>query len=151
MIWNGSAAVLDGTSCSAPIAASVISLVNDALMAAGKASARISESGKLVVQVFHAHAKLLQSLYKSGYKAFRDVVRGSCSGCYSDGLPAKETIEKGKSKSNWFLAVAKTWRLHVLKLLHDICQNDVSVKIASAWLDHFCKRSHREQQPLPHP
>ncbi len=35
-IWNGAIRVVDGTSCAAPTAASVLTLVNDALMAAGR-------------------------------------------------------------------------------------------------------------------
>jgi tripeptidyl-peptidase I len=36
IVWNGTLHRMDGTSCSAPAASSVISLVNDALIAAGK-------------------------------------------------------------------------------------------------------------------
>jgi tripeptidyl-peptidase-1 len=36
IIWNGTLQKVDGTSCSAPAASSVISLVNDTLIAAGK-------------------------------------------------------------------------------------------------------------------
>jgi len=72
-IWNGTILVLDGTSCAAPTAASVLSLINDALIAAGKP-----------VLGF-----LNPWLYKVGYKAFVDVVNGSSIGCNGTGFPAK--------------------------------------------------------------
>lgn len=71
-IWNGTITPLDGTSAATPTAASVISLVNDALLAAGKP-----------VLGF-----LNPWLYKVGYKAFRDVVNGSAVGCGMAGFPA---------------------------------------------------------------
>jgi tripeptidyl-peptidase I len=69
-IWNGSLVPLDGTSCAAPTASSVLSLVNDALLAAGKP-----------VLGF-----LNPWLYKRGYQAFTDVVKGSAVGCNETGL-----------------------------------------------------------------
>ena len=73
-IWNGSVAILDGTSCSAPAATSVLSLVNDALIAAGKKPLGF----------------LNPWLYKKGYKAFTDVLSGSSAGCDTDGFPAEK-------------------------------------------------------------
>jgi len=72
-IHNGSIVPLDGTSCASPTASSVLSLVNDALLAAGKP-----------VLGF-----LNPWLYKVGYKAFVDVVSGSSIGCNVTGFPAQ--------------------------------------------------------------
>jgi tripeptidyl-peptidase I len=71
-IWNGSIVPLDGTSCASPTAAGVLTLVNDALIAAGKSTLGF----------------LNPWLYKYGYKAFTDVTVGSSLGCNetSDGL-----------------------------------------------------------------
>jgi len=73
-IWNGSIAVLDGTSASTPTVAAIISLVNDALITAGKPPLGF----------------LNPWLYAGGYKTFRDVTNGSAVGCGTDGFPAKE-------------------------------------------------------------
>lgn len=67
-------AILDGTSCAAPTATSVFSLVNDALIAAGKKPLGF----------------LNPWLYKKGYKAFTDVVSGSSAGCNTSGFPAQK-------------------------------------------------------------
>lgn len=72
-IWNGTVVLLDGTSASCPTAAGVLTLVNDALLAAGKP-----------VLGF-----LNPWLYSQGYKAFTDVTSGSAIGCNSTGFPAK--------------------------------------------------------------
>lgn len=69
-IWNGTLIPLDGTSCAAPTASSILSLVNDALLAAGKP-----------VLGF-----LNPWLYKKGYQAFTDVIKGSALGCNETGL-----------------------------------------------------------------
>lgn len=61
-------------SASSPTAASVISLVNDALLAADKP-----------VLGF-----LNPWLYAGGYKAFTDITAGSAVGCDTSGFPAKE-------------------------------------------------------------
>lgn len=71
-IYNESILPLDGTSCAAPTAASVLTLVNDALIAAGKPTLGF----------------LNPWLYKKGYKAFTDVVSGSASGCNETGTGA---------------------------------------------------------------
>jgi tripeptidyl-peptidase-1 len=71
-IWNGTLVPLDGTSASTPTAAAVISLVNDALIAAGKPPLGF----------------LNPWLYAGGYKAFTDVTNGSSVGCGTEGFPA---------------------------------------------------------------
>lgn len=72
-IWNGSIVLLDGTSASTPTASSVISLVNDALIAAGKP----------------ALGFLNPWLYSTGYAAFTDITSGSAIGCGGSGFPAE--------------------------------------------------------------
>ena len=62
---------LDGTSASTPTAAAFISLVNDALIAAGKPPLGF----------------LNPWLYGGGYKAFMDVTNGSSAGCGTEGFP----------------------------------------------------------------
>ena len=71
-IWNGTVALLDGTSASAPTAAAILALVNDALIAAGKP-----------VLGF-----LNPWLYSKGYEAFTDILSGSARGCNSTGFTA---------------------------------------------------------------
>jgi tripeptidyl-peptidase-1 len=73
-IWNGTIVPLDGTSAATPTAASVITLVNDALLAAGKP-----------VLGF-----LNPWLYSEGYKAFTDITDGSSRGCNTTGFPATQ-------------------------------------------------------------
>lgn len=72
-IWNGTIKPLDGTSAATPTVASIISLANDALIAAGKP-----------VMGF-----LNPWLYSVGYKAFTDVTDGSVRGCNTTGFPAQ--------------------------------------------------------------
>ena len=72
-VWNGTIVPLDGTSAATPTAAAVISLVNDALIAAGKSPLGF----------------LNPWLYKEGYKAFVDVTSGSAAGCGTTGFPAQ--------------------------------------------------------------
>ena len=71
-VWNGTIVPLDGTSCSTPTAAAIISLVNDALLAANKPPMGF----------------LNPWLYSVGYKAFTDVKSGSAIGCGTSGFPA---------------------------------------------------------------
>jgi tripeptidyl-peptidase-1 len=71
-IWNGNVTLLDGTSAATPAAAAVIALVNDALIAAGKAPLGF----------------LNPWLYQGGWKAFNDVTSGSALGCGTSGFPA---------------------------------------------------------------
>ena len=72
-IWNGTIAILDGTSASTPTATAVLALVNDALIAAGKP----------------ALGFLNPWLYSTGYSAFTDITSGSAIGCGVSGFPAE--------------------------------------------------------------
>jgi len=72
--WNGKVNPIDGASASTPIAAGVLTLVNDALIAAGKSPLGF----------------LNPWLYYEGYKAFTDVTRGTAAGCNTTGFAAKE-------------------------------------------------------------
>ncbi|KIX05413.1 uncharacterized protein Z518_06285 [Rhinocladiella mackenziei CBS 650.93] len=71
---NSSVRSVDGTSCAAPTIASIFSLVNDALVAKGKP----------------VMGWLNPWLYQKGFKAFTDVVNGSCVGCDGPGFSAAE-------------------------------------------------------------
>ena len=73
-VWNGTIVPLDGTSASTPTVAAIISLVNDALIAAGKPPMGF----------------LNPWLYAGGWKAFTDVTNGSAIGCGTDGFPAEK-------------------------------------------------------------
>ena len=72
-IWNGSITLLDGTSAATPTAAAVISLVNDALIAAGRAPLGF----------------LNPFLYSEAYKTFTDITSGNSMGCGTAGFPAQ--------------------------------------------------------------
>ncbi|KAA6408359.1 MAG: tripeptidyl-peptidase 1 precursor [Lasallia pustulata] len=72
-VWDGGVVVLDGTSASTPTAAGVVGLVNDALLAAGRAPL----------------GWLNPWLYGVGKGGFTDVVEGSAVGCGSEGFPAE--------------------------------------------------------------
>jgi tripeptidyl-peptidase-1 len=72
VIWNGTLVHLDGTSASSPCAASIISLVNDALIAKGKSPLGF----------------LNPWIYAKGFKAFTDVTEGLTQGCDTAGFPA---------------------------------------------------------------
>lgn len=74
-IWNGTQLIVDGTSASTPTMAAVVSLVNDALLAAGKP----------------VLGWLNPWLYQhGGSRGFVDVVSGSAAGCNTTGFPAAE-------------------------------------------------------------
>jgi tripeptidyl-peptidase-1 len=73
-IWNGSTMMLDGTSAATPTAASVITLINDALLAAGRP-----------VLGF-----LNPWIYSNASKAFTDVNVGSAIGCNTTGFAATQ-------------------------------------------------------------
>lgn len=74
IVWYGlSPITLDGTSCAAPTAASVIALVNDALMAQGQ-----KPLGFLNPWLYSG----------GGEKGFTDVVNGSSIGCNGTGFEA---------------------------------------------------------------
>lgn len=73
-VWDNRNILVDGTSAACPTAASVISLVNDALIAAGKRPLGF----------------LNPFLYSRGFAAFTDVTSGSAIGCNTGGFPAKK-------------------------------------------------------------
>jgi tripeptidyl-peptidase-1 len=72
-VWNGTVIQVDGTSAATPAAAGVLTLVNDALIAAGKPTLGFINPW----------------LYTYGHKAFTDVVSGSSAGCNTSGFPAQ--------------------------------------------------------------
>jgi len=72
--WNGKEKSIDGASASTPIVAGVLTLVNDALIAAGKSPLGF----------------LNPWLYSEGYKTFTDITSGSTAGCNTTCFPAKE-------------------------------------------------------------
>lgn len=72
IVWAGKNIQVDGTSASTPTFASVVALVNDALVADGKAPLGF----------------LNPWLYSVGYHGLTDVTEGSTMGCESDGFPA---------------------------------------------------------------
>ncbi|KAJ5801824.1 uncharacterized protein N7518_003892 [Penicillium psychrosexuale] len=72
VMWNGTAHLQDGTSASTPTVASIIGLVNDALVDAHRSPLGF----------------LNPWLYSSGYEGFRDVSHGSNLGCNTSGFPA---------------------------------------------------------------
>jgi tripeptidyl-peptidase-1 len=71
-VWDGSVIAVDGTSAASPAAAGVLALVNDALIAAGKAPLGF----------------LNPWLYKTGSSAFTDILSGNSAGCGGNGFPA---------------------------------------------------------------
>ncbi|KAJ6535510.1 family S53 protease [Mycena capillaripes] len=70
--WDTQTGTVDGTSCSAPSFASIISLLNDELIAAGKPPLGF----------------LNPFLYSTARSAFSDVTSGSNPGCNTNGFPA---------------------------------------------------------------
>ncbi|CRG84112.1 tripeptidyl-peptidase I [Talaromyces islandicus] len=74
VIWNGTVHGVDGTSASTPAAAGIITLVNDALVAAGKRPLGF----------------LNPWLYAEAHKTFNDITSGSSFGCSTSGFPAKK-------------------------------------------------------------
>jgi len=72
-IYGGKILPLDGTSCSCPTTSSIVSLVNDALLAAGKSPL----------------GWLNPWLYTNGSAGFNDVVAGTSIGCNVAGFEAK--------------------------------------------------------------
>lgn len=72
--WNGTLVRLDGTSAACPTAASVISLLNDALIAAGKKPLGFMNP----------------MLYSKLYTGFHDITSGSSIGCSTAGFPAQK-------------------------------------------------------------
>lgn len=72
IVWEGGLGTVDGTSCSSPVFASVVSLLNGLLIAAGKP-----------VLGF-----LNPFLYSTGAGALNDITIGSNPGCNTSGFPA---------------------------------------------------------------
>ncbi|PSN60778.1 tripeptidyl-peptidase 1 precursor [Corynespora cassiicola Philippines] len=72
--WNGTEGVISGTSASTPLTAGIFSLVNDALISAGKP----------------ALGYLNPWLYKKGYKGLTDITKGFSYGCDTQGFPVTE-------------------------------------------------------------
>lgn len=72
--WNGTEGVISGTSASCPLTGGILSLVNDALVSAGKPPLGF----------------LNPWLYSKGYKGLTDIVSGSAVGCGVDGFPATQ-------------------------------------------------------------
>ena len=70
-VWNQTFSSISGTSASCPLTASVISLINDALIASGKSPLGF----------------LNPWLYSKGYKGFTDVTSGNTSSCGTSGFP----------------------------------------------------------------
>ena len=71
--WNGTIIPVSGTSAASPLFAGVVTLVNDALLAAGKPTLGFMNPW----------------LYKYGKKAFVDITAGSSAGCNTSGFPAE--------------------------------------------------------------
>jgi tripeptidyl-peptidase-1 len=69
--WNSTDAVISGTSASSPLMASILGLVNDALIAADKPTLGFMNPW----------------LYKKGYKGFTDILSGGNGGCNTTGFP----------------------------------------------------------------
>jgi tripeptidyl-peptidase-1 len=72
IVWDGRFLTVDGTSASTPATASIVSLLNDARLAAGKPPLGF----------------LNPWLYLVAHKAFNDVTSGSALGCGTSGFPA---------------------------------------------------------------
>jgi tripeptidyl-peptidase-1 len=72
--FNGTSTIFDGTSASAPAAAAIFALINDALAAQAKPPL----------------GWLNPWLYSKASKGFRDVIAGSNTGCNTAGFPAWE-------------------------------------------------------------
>jgi tripeptidyl-peptidase-1 len=72
--WNATNGVISGTSASTPLMASILALVNDALIASGKPTLGF----------------LNPWLYKKGYKGFTDILSGGNGGCNTTGFPVTE-------------------------------------------------------------
>ena len=73
-VWNGKDLPLVGTSVATAVASSILTLVNDALIAQGKPPLGF----------------LNPWLYSKGFKALTDITSGSAIGCGVDGFPAQQ-------------------------------------------------------------
>lgn len=91
-VWNQTFSSISGTSASTPLAASIISLVNDDLIACGRPPLGF----------------LNPWLYKKGYKGFTDVTGGNTSSCGTAGFPVTKGWDPvtgfGTPVSFWFPA-----------------------------------------------
>ncbi|KAI0264974.1 family S53 protease [Gloeopeniophorella convolvens] len=87
IVFQGSSTPVDGTSCASPIFASVVSLLNDRLIAAGKP-----------VLGF-----LNPFLYSTGASALNDITSGSNPGCNTNGFSATAGWDPvtGLGTPNW--------------------------------------------------
>lgn len=92
VIWNGTKRLLDGTSASAPTLASIVALVNDALIADGK-------------PVLGFLNPLVWEAGRMG-KAFKDVTVGNIKGCNGTGFPARTGWD---AASGWGTPVCLTY------------------------------------------
>ncbi|KAG0697324.1 peptidase S8/S53 domain-containing protein [Suillus ampliporus] len=72
VIYQGQTVAAGGTSCAAPTFASLVSMLNDARINAGKASLGF----------------LNPFLYSTGYKALNDIIQGNNPGCGTQGFNA---------------------------------------------------------------
>ncbi|SLM34572.1 tripeptidyl peptidase protein [Lasallia pustulata] len=91
-VWDGGVVVLDGTSASTPTAVALVSLVDDALLAAGRAPL----------------GWLNPWLYGVGKGGFTDVVEGSAVGCGGEGFPAEggwDAVTGWGTPVSWFSVV----------------------------------------------
>jgi hypothetical protein len=111
--WNGVLRTVGGTSASSPAFAAVISLVNDALLAADKP-----------VLGF-----LNPWIYGGAYKALTDVTSGSSIGCNSSGFPAQVGWD---AVTGWGTPVSLPFPLqfHTLNYAEE---SGVSCRISSSW------------------
>jgi tripeptidyl-peptidase-1 len=73
VVWGGRTIAVDGTSASSPTMASIVALLNDDLMAAGKPPLGFMNPW----------------LYSVGKDGFTDITAGSAKGCGVAGFPAK--------------------------------------------------------------
>ncbi|KAK5119745.1 hypothetical protein LTR85_007321 [Meristemomyces frigidus] len=73
IVWGGNITTVGGTSASSPTFAAVITLVNDALLAAGRKPLGF----------------LNPWIYGGAYKALTDITSGSSIGCNTSGFPAQ--------------------------------------------------------------
>ncbi|KAK5130234.1 hypothetical protein LTR08_002280 [Meristemomyces frigidus] len=74
IVYAGLNILLDGTSCAAPTATAVLTLVNDALLAEGKAPLGF----------------LNPALYSKLHLGFTDITIGNAFGCNTSGFPAQQ-------------------------------------------------------------
>ncbi len=71
-VWNNTFGTISGTSASTPLTAGIVSLVNDARIAADKSPLGF----------------LNPWLYRTGHRGLTDIVSGTAVGCGVDGFPA---------------------------------------------------------------